>query len=260
MEVQDDEMHKTEQEVKRPESPIEKSDIHWGTDEVTMKRDKFEVLISYLQDVSERLVKAEDELSFQRYDTRKVKQEANVLLALSASLSETEEGIQRWLADPKNSIQELSRRTGIPYATCHRIVTERLADARIETGQLKKLAKAINEESSTKGALQSPTERRTRDIFEPILGVELSRMLLPKHSRIFGANAKDDLVCKVKEVQPSVVLVDMTSSKLSGETLSAFGECVMNSGITMVFATKGGIKKSAPIEKILAVGDVELAK
>ncbi len=220
MEVRDDEMNRAEQEVNQREFPIEKSDIHWGTEEVTMERDKFEALIGYLQDVSQRLVEAEDELSFQRYDTRKAEKAADVFLGLSASLSETEEGIQRWLADPKNSIQELSRRTEIPYATCHRIVTERLADARIETGQLKKLAKAIGEKSVAKGASRSPAEQRTRDIFAPILG-----------------------------------------AKLTGETLKALGEFAMKSGITMVFTGVRGKKKTEPIEKILAVGDVtDMAK
>ena len=86
-------------------------------------------------------------------------------------------------------------------------------------------------------------------------------MFLPENSKIFGVNAKGDLVRKVREVGPSVVLVDVTSSKLTGETLKALGEFAMKSGITMVFTGVRGKKKTEPIEKILAVGDVtDMAK
>ncbi|HKT46620.1 MAG TPA: helix-turn-helix transcriptional regulator [Candidatus Acidoferrales bacterium] len=241
-----------------PEFPIEKEDIRWGAKEVTMERGKFEALLHYLQDVSERLVQAEDELSFQRHDTRKAEKAADVFLGLSASLSETKQAIQKWLDDPKNSIQELSRRTGIPYATCHRIVTERLEDARIETGQLQKLAKAVAGTARLQATTQrSTTESRTREIFAPILGAKLARTFLPESSRIFGVNAKGDLLRKVREVQPNVVLVDVSSSKLTGETLKSLGEFAMKAGITLVFTGVGKTKKkSEPIEKVLAVGDV----
>lgn len=256
MELRDDEMSK-QAEMNQTEFPIEKSDIHWGAEEVTMKRDKFEALIRYVQDVSQKLVQAEDELSFQRYDTRKAEKAADVFLGLSASLGETKEAVQKWLANPKHSIQELSRRTGIPYATCHRIITDRLADGRIETGQLKKLARAIGETPAAEAIKQSGVERRTREIFAPILGARLAQTFLPENSRVFGVNARGNVLRKMKEVQPNVVLVDVASSKLSGETIKALGQFAVKSGITMVFMNVANKKKKAEgIEKVLAVSDV----
>jgi hypothetical protein len=249
-------MSKAEKELKGPEFPIDKSDIEWRPEDVTMKRDRFEALLAYVENVSKRLVDAEDELSFERYDTRKAKKEADVFSALSESLMETEEGIQQWLADPENSIQELSRRTKIPYATCHRIVTERLPHSRVETGQLKKIAKAIRDEP-VKLKTRSQAEQRTRDVFEPVLGRELSWRLLPKTAKIAAMNVEGhDLTRRVKELAPNdVVIVDVTSSKLSGETLEALGEFA-KSGITVVFAGGGRKKKMQRAENIIAVGDV----
>ncbi len=243
------------------EFPIEKSDIRWGKDEVTMKRAKFTALIKHLQEVSQRLVEAEDELSFQRHDARQAETEANVFLGLSASLSETEAGIRRWLKNPKNSIQELRRRTGIPYATCHRIITERLATAQVETGQLKKLARAIGEEPEGKSGPQSAAERRTRGFFLPGLGANLAATLLPEDAKIIDVKPTGNLLRRLKDEDPNVVLVDVSSSKLSGDTMKALGDLAVKNGITIVFTGVGSRKNAgsrAPAnERVMAVRNLE---
>lgn len=251
----------TEANLTETEFPIEKSDIHWGKDEVTMKREKFTALIKHLQEVSQKLVEAEDELSFQQYDTQQAENAANVFVGLSASLSETEAGIQRWLENPKNSIQELSRRTGIPYATCHRIVTERLATAQVETGQLKKLARAIGEEPEPQSAPQSAAEKRTRGFFLPVLGANLAATLLPEDARIIDVKPTGNLLRRVKEEDPNVVLVDVSSSKLSGETMKALGDLAVKNGITMVFtgvrSRRNAAARALVNERVMAVRNLE---
>jgi len=248
--------------VEAQEFPLEKDDILWGPEEVTLKRAKFEALLGYLQDVSERLVRAEDQLSFERFDARKAKKEADVFVALAAGLSEAEHGIRKWLADPENSIQELARRAGIPYATCHRIVAGRLASGQIETGQLKRLAKAVSSRSAAKPRPRSPAaERRTREAFEPVLGAALVRAFLPEGSKVLDVAAKGDFLSRVRKEKPNVVLVDARSSKLTGEALKALGQFAVNSGITIIFTGVAPGKKTEPVEKVVAItGSPEPAK
>jgi polysaccharide deacetylase 2 family uncharacterized protein YibQ len=122
------------------EFPIRKSDIHYDptSQEVTLKREKFDALVSFAQDLLKQLEAVEDARDVQRYRGRKAQSTADVLQALTEDVLEGTAAVRDWLESPGHTISELSERTGIPYATCHRIVNERLGTPDVEIGQLKK--------------------------------------------------------------------------------------------------------------------------
>jgi hypothetical protein len=57
--------------------------------------------------------------------------------------AEANRNVEAWLSG--NSIQELSRRTKIPYASCHRIIRERLRSGEVEVGALGKTLQVVQE-------------------------------------------------------------------------------------------------------------------
>src|SRR5258708_8209766 len=103
--------------VRIKESPLKKEDIHYdsATGEVSMKREKFDRLMQYLRDTLEQAQGAENARDTARARQRRA--EAGGVAAAYASIVDEANRSVVALLD-LNPIQELSRRTGITYATC----------------------------------------------------------------------------------------------------------------------------------------------
>jgi RNA polymerase sigma factor (sigma-70 family) len=124
--------------------PINKSDVHYNaaTQEVTLPREKYDTLIGYVRDLVEQLSAADDEHDIAEYRERRAKASESVLQEMVSDVAElATKSVSRWLES--HSIRQLSERAGIPYATCYRIVNERLGASRVDMETLGKLAEAI---------------------------------------------------------------------------------------------------------------------
>ncbi|MGB2605742.1 MAG: sigma-70 family RNA polymerase sigma factor [Candidatus Sulfotelmatobacter sp.] len=124
--------------------PIDRSDVHYNaeTQEVTLPREKFDALIGYVRDLVERASAADDERDIAEYRERRAKVSESVLQEMLSDVADlAAKSVSRWLES--HSIRQLSERSGIPYASCHRIVSERLGASRVDMETLSRLAGAI---------------------------------------------------------------------------------------------------------------------
>src|SRR5271170_2802970 len=97
--------------------PLEKKDVHYDAvkGEVSLKRDKFDDLMHFVRDLLEEAQELENERDTARSRQKRAVATADLYAEL---LDDANKGVERWLEN--NTIQQLSRETGIPYATCHR--------------------------------------------------------------------------------------------------------------------------------------------
>ena len=164
------------------EFPIGKSDIHYNpqTQEVTLRREKFDGLVSFVRELVADLERLHDQRDIARYQARRAQAAASIFECLVHDVEAGSLAIANWVST--HSIKQLSERTGIPYATCHRIITERLKASTIEVGDLAKLLHATEEsaqqvstrkqkeeearKSSAESSLQSRLKEGVRGPFE----------------------------------------------------------------------------------------------
>src|SRR5579864_1212382 len=125
--------------------PIEKKDIQYNphTQEVTLKREKFDELMGFVRDAMKELDEAEEAREIAEYRVRRSTSKENVYETIMDDLGLASNAITKWV--DSHSIQELSKRSGIPYATCQRIVDSRLKKERLSVRNFKSLLGAIKE-------------------------------------------------------------------------------------------------------------------
>jgi hypothetical protein len=162
--------------------PFEKKDVHYdsGKKEVSLSVEKFDALVKFIQDLLHRVEEAEDRAGIFRYRAREAQASASVL---QSAFEKVRGEVSEWLASD-HTIQELADRAGIPYATCYRIVKERLAKgSSADTGDLQKievvvsedLKKAYQEIGDDTVLLPRPGEVfRNEDIYKLIVTKELA--------------------------------------------------------------------------------------
>lgn len=123
--------------------PFDKKDVHYDASkgEVSLKREKFDELIRFVRDLLDQVQEAEDSRDTALSRQRRAEVAADLLTTYSHLTAEAGKCVQVWVE--QNTIQELSRRSGIPYATCHRIVRERLQSGEVELGLLGKILKVV---------------------------------------------------------------------------------------------------------------------
>lgn len=125
--------------------PLEKTDIHYdpASEQVLIKHEKFDAFVKYVQALEERLEAAEDACDLAEYRARKAGKTADLLQALADVVLEGTTAIRDWLSSG-HTLQELSDKTSIPYATCHRIVHERFGTPSLEFGHLERMLSALS--------------------------------------------------------------------------------------------------------------------
>jgi predicted transcriptional regulator len=195
--------------------PFEKSDIHYDTTkgEVSLKREKFDELIRFVQDLLKEAEQTENERDTARSRQRRAAQTADVVTAYADFMEEANSGIQHWLEN--NTIQELSRRTGIPYASCYRIVRERLGSAQITVDTLGKILKVVGPSASNSPAVS---------LF--VCGAKGAWKSLIEQYKAAGrvgvitASTGEDAAQKAQEHNPARVFVDVSTPELTAEIFS----------------------------------------
>lgn len=238
----------------KEEFPIQKSDVHYdpASQEVTLKREKFDALVKYAQGLLEKLEAAEDSRDLQRYRTRRAERTADVLQGLTEDVLQGTAAVREWLASPTHTISELSDRTGIPYATCHRIVNERLGTPNVEVGHLKKLVAAVS-----KRPVRVPTDvdEQSLQYRRVLLGISagfvdegLISFLRTRGSQVATVHAGGEMVKKIGELQPDLILVDVSMPKLGENVFERLGEFARDAKSTIILTGTTGETASALVE------------
>jgi hypothetical protein len=153
--------------VLEKEFPVSRNDVRYNSDtqEVTLEREKFDALMQYVRGLGEQLAAAEDDRDIERYRVRRANASAKVVHEiLKDAISAASLSVSRWLEE--NSILELSRRTGISYPTCYRMVKERLGTGEMDVEALSTMVNAI---ASGEPAVSKPRGkgRIVRDEVQP---------------------------------------------------------------------------------------------
>lgn len=138
--------------------PIQKTDIQYNSEaqEVTLKREKFDALMRYVRDAMKELDEAEEDREIAEYQRRRASASESIFKIIVDDLEFAYKAISGWVEE--HSIQELSTRSGVPYATCHRIVETRLKEGNVSMKQLQSLFAAIE-----------PKERIPERVHKPIV-------------------------------------------------------------------------------------------
>src|SRR5215510_8650161 len=125
-----------------PTLPINKNDVRYDpeTQEITLKRERFDQLLNFIRQTVEKLEAAEDARDIAEYRAKRAAASQTVFQTILDDLEAGSKKISKW-ADT-HSIKQLSERSGIPYATCHRIVTERLAKQNVHMADFVRLVEA----------------------------------------------------------------------------------------------------------------------
>jgi len=199
--------------------PLDKSDIHYdpSSEEVSMKREKFDALAKYVQALEEKLEAAEDARDVAKYRARKAGKTADVLQALTEDVLKGTAAVRGWLRSPRHTIQGLSKRTGIPYATCHRIVNERLGTPNVEVGDLKKMVSAVSRDRRpfAPGVARHPRYRRVLlGLRQGLAEEELVSSWQIEGSEVSTIHGGLEMAQKVEELHPDLILVDVSMPNL----------------------------------------------
>jgi CheY-like chemotaxis protein len=165
-----------------------------------------------------------------KYRARKAGKTADVLQAPTEDVLKGTAAVREWLRSPSHTILELSTRTGIPYATCHRIVNERLGTPNVEIGHLKKMVSAVSRDRRPFAPGVAPHPRYRRVLLGLPKGLvedELISSWQIKGSEVSTAHGGLEIAQKMEELHPDLILVDvsMPNSEKSGlELLKDFAK------------------------------------
>ncbi len=184
-----------------------------------MKREKFDAFVKYVQALEEKLEAAEDARDVAKYRARKAGKTADVLQALTEDVLRGTAAVREWLGSPSHTIQELSTRTGIPYATCHRIVNERLGTPNVEIGHLKKMVSAVSRDRRpfAPGVASHPRYRRVLFGLPDLILVDVSMPNLEKSGlgllKDFAKDTKRTIVLTGEIVETNSALLQGSFEK-----------------------------------------------
>jgi len=232
--------------------PLEKNDIQYNpmSEEVSIKREKFDAFVKYVQELQEKLEAAEDARDVAQYRARKEGKTADVLQALAEDVFQGTAAIRGWLASG-HSLQELSTRTGIPYATCHRIVNERLGTPNVEIGHLQKMIAAVARRGRAFFAQGEPHPRFKRVLIGLPKGLEEQDLVSPwetKGIEVSTVHAGFEIAEKVEELHPNLILVDASMPNLEESGLERLKEFAKEKKSTIILTGEMGLANSALLQ------------
>jgi len=240
--------------------PFDKKDVHYDASkkEISLSVEKFDALVKFIQELVDRVETAEENAGVSRYRMKEAQATAGVL---AAAFEQVKGDLREWLGASHN-IRELAIRTGIPYATCYRIVKERMEnDESVDSGDLQKIASVLNEDLRKSQAelgddivvLPRPGETlHEEDIYRPEIEQYLS-------AEGFGMS-DSEMRKKVKEGKFVLKLVDIATGKAQPiKVQSVRLEPAARAGRNLYKVT-GKLDFSKAPKKGLAVRDLNKAK
>jgi CheY-like chemotaxis protein len=220
------------------EFPLEKGDIQYNptSEEVSIKREKFDAFVKYVQELQDRLETAEDARDVAQYRARKEGKTADVLQALTEDIAESTAAVRSWLGSPGHTLQELSERTGIPYATCHRIINERLGTPNVEIGHLQRMVAAVSK-GKFGGGLHPRFERVLLGLAKGAHEQELVSCWQMHGSQVSTVHAGMEIADKVNELHPNLILLDVSMPNLEKSGLERLKEFAKHKKNTIILLT-----------------------
>lgn len=218
--------------------PLEKGDIQYNptSEEVSIKREKFDVFVKYVQELQEKLEAAEDARDVAQYRARKEGKTADVLQALTEDVVESTAAVRSWLGSPGHTLQKLSERAGIPYATCHRIINERLGTPNVEIGHLQRMVAAVSK-GKFGGELHPRFERVLLGVPKGFQEQELVSCWQMRGSQVSTVHAGAELAEKAKELLPNLILLDVSMPNLEESGLERLKEFAKDKKNTIILLT-----------------------
>lgn len=237
-------MSTTTAPVKAPQAfPLEKSDIHYdpAREEVSIPREKFDAFVHYVAGLQEKLEAAEDARDVAQYRAQKAGKTADVLECLIRDVQNARAAIREWLRAGK-TVQELSDRTGIPYATCHRVVNERLGSEKLEIGHLQKMVAAIPASGRVlAGSVAKHVPRFGRILFglaKDFREEELVSSWETQGSKVETVRAAGEIAAKVEKLHPDLIVLDVSMPSLGKSGLERLKEVAKDKKATVVLTGK----------------------
>lgn len=218
--------------------PLEKTDIHYdpSSEEVSIKRDKFDAFVKYVQTLEEKLEAAEDARDVAQYHARKAGMTADLLEGLIQVVDQATAAIRAWLSSPEHTLQQLSERTRIPYATCHRIVNERLGTESLEFGYLQKMLSAVAKKGvrAIEGKLVPRFDRVLFGFAKKVHENEIVSCWKSKGSEVTTVHTGADIAKKVQELLPDLIVLDVAMPNLERSGLEQLRQFAKNQKGTIV--------------------------
>ena len=218
--------------------PLDKSDIHYNpsSEEVSIRREKFDAFVKSVQELQEKLEAAEDARDVAQYRARKEGKTADVLQALTEDVAESTAAIRAWLNTPGHTLQQLSDRTGIPYATCHRIINERLGTPNVEIGHLQKFVAAVAK-GHVAGALHPRFPRVLLGLPKEIPEHDLVSYWIMHGSQVSTVHAGGEIAEKARELHPDLIVLDVSMPNLEKSGLERLKDLAKSTKNTMILLT-----------------------
>jgi CheY-like chemotaxis protein len=169
--------------------------------------------------------------------------------------------IREWLGAPGHSLLELSERSGISYATCHRIVNERLGTQKIEIGHLQKMVAAIARGGSLPVAVSSKEGTRfKRVLFGLPKGFQEQEELISgwqtQGIKVEIVHAGTDITQKAHELHPDLILVDLSMPNWGKSGLEQLKQFAKDKQTTIVLTGKITEASSALVEGSLETSQI----
>lgn len=158
--------------------PFDKKEIHYdpAKKEVSLPVEKFDALVKFMQGLVARVEEAEDEAGVANYQRQEAEASASVL---QAAFERVKGQVREWLSS-KHTIQELATRADIPYATCYRIVKERMeAGDNVDLGDFQKIEAVVSEDQKAAGDVVVVLPRRGKwqreeVVYRPVIQIALT--------------------------------------------------------------------------------------
>lgn len=250
--------------------PLEKKDIHYdpSSEEVSIKREKFDAFVRHVQTLEEKLEAAEDARDVAQYRARKAGKTADVLQALTEDVFKATAAVREWLHS-HHTIQELSDRTEIPYATCHRIINERLGTPNMEVGYLQRMTSAVSRHRTLSPPAVQLHPRYRRVLLGLPKGLaekELVSSWQRKGSEVSTIHGGFEIAQRIREVRPDLIVLDVSMPNLEKNGLEVLKEFAKDNKTPIVLLTgqideansvllHGSIEKENNAEEVASEGE-----
>jgi CheY-like chemotaxis protein len=195
--------------------PIGKDDVKYNaqSQEVSLKREKFDELIKYISELTAEAEEADHARAAAQYRQRRASASNTILEQVLLGLAAGSKAIREWVDE--HSIKKLSERTGIPYATCHRLVTERLGNSKLSikdlVTMLSKVAERPARELAPLGSVIFVGPEKTwNTALDNMRGARMN---------VHQAKSGSQALRMLKKVQPGMIVIDVSMPEFKGEEL-----------------------------------------
>lgn len=227
--------------------PLTRNDVTYNseTGEVTLTREKFDQLMGFLRDTLQELENEQDSKRVAEFDARRANAAEKIYEVLLEDMEIGSQAITKWVEE--HPISELAQRSGIPYATCHRIVNSGLPKKTVRLKDYAALLKVTSPAASARCSIAPVAVRRV------VVGAGAGKAPLAAAAalarsgvKIISAGSAGEVMQAVKETHPDMIIIDGSSSQFNATEVGNIFRCAAKSPVFVVGEmTKQSIAESA---------------